>query len=100
MIEKEDKLLTYDFYCPLLSLPLAFNTTIKNVPKNIPYLSVPENQKNKWKKYIGNNGFKIGICWQGNKQSELDKGRSFPPSLFKSISKIQNIRLISLQKYE
>lgn len=100
LIEKEDKLLTYDFYYPLLSLPLAFNTTIKNLPKNIPYLSVPENLKNKWKKYIGNNGFKIGICWQGNKQSELDKGRSFPPSLFKSISKIQNIRLISLQKYE
>ena len=97
-VEQNKIISSYDFYCPLLSLPLAFNTDLTTIPNNIPYLSVAENLKFKWKNYIGLEGFKIGICWQGNKASELDKGRNFPVRLFESISNMKNVRLISLQK--
>jgi hypothetical protein len=48
--------------------------------------------------YIDNSGFKIAICWQGSAQSRLDYGRSFPVALFKNISQIKGVRLISIQK--
>ena len=43
-------------------------------------------------------GFRIGICWQGNRQAKVDAGRSFPLRLFEPIAAIPDVRLISLQK--
>ena len=40
--------------------------------------------------------FKV-ICWQGSK-NKIDIGRSFPLNLFKDISKLQGLELISLHK--
>ena len=37
---KGDKLLEFDFQCPLMSLPLAFNKAITSVPFAKPYLHV------------------------------------------------------------
>lgn len=89
----------YDFHCPLLSLPYLLKTNLKNIPKKIPYLFAENNRIIKWKNYLGDKDFKIGICWQG-KSGAVDIGRSFPVSLFEIINKIKNIRLISLQKGE
>jgi len=89
---------SFDFHCPLLSLPLAFKTDISSTPIQVPYLSVSEERRNRWRQFIGKEGFKIAICWQGNPQSKADTGRSFPVSQFEGISKIVGVRLISLQK--
>ena len=98
LIVRESPIPEYDFYSPLLSLPLAFRTNLETIPSEVPYLSVDQNLILKWKNYIGNKGFKIGISWQGNKSSEADKGRSFSVNLFENLSKIKDVRLISLQK--
>ena len=50
-----------------------------------------------WAKKLDKTFFNIGIFWQGS-NSQVDKGRSFPLSLFENISKISNVALISLQK--
>jgi ADP-heptose:LPS heptosyltransferase len=89
----------YDYYCTLLSLPFAFRTEIKTIPFNIPYLNISQDRIIKWKNYLGRKDFKIAINWQGGK-SKVDSGRSFPLKLFKNISNIRGIRLISLQKNE
>jgi len=97
-ITSNDPVPFYEFHCPLLSLPLAFNTCLETIPVNIPYLQVSNQLVDKWSQYLGNSEFKIAICWQGSAQSRLDYGRSFQVALFEKISQIKGVRLISIQK--
>jgi len=88
----------YDYHCPLLSLPLAFKTTPDSIPNRVPYLKAERARVTRWRTHLTEPGFKIAINWQGNHKNPLDKGRSFPLTMFKEISKIEGVRLISLQK--
>jgi tetratricopeptide (TPR) repeat protein len=88
----------FDVYSPLLSLPMIFGADATHVPATGPYLKAEAERVAKWRTRIGENGFKVGICWQGNRQASIDTGRSFALSYFESLSKIPGVRLISLQK--
>jgi tetratricopeptide (TPR) repeat protein len=88
----------FDYHVALMSLPLAFGTTLGSCPAMVPYLHAEPEKVVKWRERIGRDGFKIGICWQGNKQAEIDTGRSFPVRHFEGITRLPNVRLISLQK--
>jgi tetratricopeptide (TPR) repeat protein len=87
----------FDYQCPMLSLPLAFKTRLETIPNQAAYLGAEAQRIQRWASVIGKGGFKIGICWQGG-AGEADVGRSFPLALFREISKIPNVRLISLHK--
>lgn len=89
----------FDYHCPLLSLPLAFKTNLDTIPDSVPYLAADPDLVRKWKAKIGEEGFKIGICWQGS-TGVVDAGRSAPLSQFKALSEISDVRLISLHKGE
>ncbi len=91
--------INFDYHSPLLSLPLAFATTSENIPAEIPYLYAEQERLDNWKQRLGDNGFKIGICWQG-KKGKVDVGRSFPLKELFNIATIPDVRLISLQKNE
>ena len=99
-VEKGKTLPSFDYHCPLMSLPLAFNTTLASIPNNIPYIHSNINNQSKWQERIGGAGFKVAICWQGNTKAKVDVGRSFPVSLFEGLAQIDGVRLISLQKNE
>ena len=88
-----------DFETPLMSLPYLFNTNLDSIPSMTSYLSVDQNRIISWEKHLAKDGFKVGICWQGSK-AKIDFGRSFPLTLFKDISKLPNVELISLHKGE
>jgi tetratricopeptide (TPR) repeat protein len=88
----------FDYHIPLLSMPLAFNTDHNNIPAEVPYLQADRERVESWRDRIGGAGIKIGIGWQGNKLTPADIGRSFPVWHFEAISRIPNVRLISLQK--
>ena len=98
VIERGQPLPSLDFHCPLLSLPLAFKTDLASIPCAVPYLKASAERKHRWWEYIGTDGFKIALCWQGKPTSKVDAGRSFPVTLFEGIAKIDTVRLISLQK--
>ena len=89
---------SYDCHCPLMSLPLAFGTTVETIPARVPYLSAEPERVAHWHERIGNHGFKIGICWKGNPFSGADEGRSMYVSEFAPLAAIPGVRLISLQK--
>ena len=42
--------------------------------------------------------FTIGICWQGNPNHRLDRYRSIPLKMFRSLARVPGVRLVSLQK--
>jgi tetratricopeptide (TPR) repeat protein len=87
----------FDFHCRLLSLPLAFQTTLETIPAAVPYLSADPRLVALWRQRLGSEGLRIGINWQG-RPTRMDLGRSFPLACFEPIASIPGVRLISLQK--
>ena len=48
-IAKGDDLPHFDFHCPLISLPLAFGTTLATIPAAIPYLRADRDKIAAWR---------------------------------------------------
>jgi hypothetical protein len=66
----------FDYYCPLMSLPLAFRTTLISIPAPSAYLHADENRMQFWKAKLPHAGRKrVGIAWSG---SATNKSRSLP----------------------
>jgi len=87
----------FDYHIPLMSLPLAFGTTVETIPDPGPYLVAEAEKIHQWRTRIGAEGFKIGITWRGNERGIM-RGRSYPPALLATLAKRPGVRLISLQK--
>ena len=97
IVDENDPSLAFDFHCPLLSLPLAFKTTLSTIPARTAYLEAERDRMEKWAAALGAHGLKIGICWQGS-TGRIDSGRSFSVGAFEALSQIPGLRLISLHK--
>jgi len=77
LFEKGSTLPCFDFHCPLMSLPLAFSTTIETVPFPSAYLKANPERVIVWKQKLGKKTRpRIGLAWQGNKAHPKDKTRS------------------------
>ena len=92
----EDAVPDYDYQCALMSLPLAFQTTLATAPRGRAYLRAEPQRVARWKKLIGPRGLKIGIAWEGSAQAGQ---RSFPVEELQGLAKLSGVRLISLQKH-
>ena len=67
----------FDFYAPIMSLPLAFKTEISNVPNKCPYLLTNKNKNKIWEeKFKNSNHLRIGLCWSGNPLHKNNHNRS------------------------
>ena len=84
-LDKKDQL-TFDYHCPIESLPFAFKTSITNIPNEVPYIKINQTINKFWKKNINQNKKNIGIKWTGNKNYYLyDKDRSTNLNQLKSL---------------
>lgn len=99
IVDADDRSLDFDVHCPLLSLPLAFGTSLKTIPAGVPYLFADPDRTERWARAIGGEGFRIGICWQGS-VGRGGEDRFFPVSALQGLARHPAIRLISLQKGE
>ena len=85
-VESGKSLPDFDYYCPMMSLPLAFKTTVKTIPARLPYLYVDEAKKQQWNKRLGNQGMtRIGLVWAGNPDHKKDCDRSLLLKQFSSL---------------
>jgi ADP-heptose:LPS heptosyltransferase len=88
-----------DFYCPLLSLPLAFKTGLATVPANVPYLRPHEERVARWRDRLPATGrLRVGVCWAGSPTHLNDRNRSIPFERFAKILSVSNLDFISVQK--
>ncbi len=98
-----ERLPDFEYQCPLLSLPLAFKTTLETVPARVPYIETTPERVMAWRtrlaQTIDPRDFRVGICWQGQPAAKADIGRSIPLREFYPLSQIPGVRLISLQKH-
>jgi tetratricopeptide (TPR) repeat protein len=98
VIEQGGKVPHVDYYCPLLSLPLAFKTNIESIPTPFKYLASHPQKLAQWSETLGSKTkLRVGLVWSGNKQHGNDRNRSI--SLAKIIQYLpEDIEFISLQK--
>ncbi len=90
---------TYDFQIPLMSLPSVFATTWETLPRDVPYLRPAPEYADKWRERIGDEGFRVGIIWQGNPKYGPDIHRSIPLTNYAPLAAVEGVRLISLQVF-
>ena len=89
----------FDLHCPLLSLPLVFETELATIPANIPYLWPFEERMAKWRPRLPQSGhLRIGICWAGSGAHLNDRNRSMQLERFAKLLSVPNLDFISVQK--
>ncbi len=73
----------FDFHCPLLSLPLAFNTTLQTIPASTGYLRADPAKTAQWRRALGERtGVRVGLAWSGSTLHKNDQNRSIPLAEF------------------
>ena len=95
-IAKTDVLPDFDLHCPLMSLPLAFGTTLATVPAHVPYIPLPENARD-WTDWLGGRTPRIGLVWSGNPNHLNDHNRSVPLQKLLPLLDV-DAQFVSLQK--
>ena len=100
IVERLPTLEGFDRHVALGSLPRAFHANFATIPARCPYLRAEEDRVRQWHSRIGGHGFRIGIAWQGAVDARADIMRSFPLAMFEGLSRLEGVRLISLQKGE
>jgi tetratricopeptide (TPR) repeat protein len=100
LVTRGSTLPAFDYQCPLLSLPLAFNTTIDSIPSGKYLVSDPikvEHWQTKLAGLVDKTQPLIGLVWSGNPTHANDRNRSIPfADLILHLPR--NYRYISLQK--
>ncbi len=88
----------FDVYLPLLSVPRILETSLDNIPGEVPYLRPNAQLIEIWKEQLAGDGaFRIGIAWQGSATHKLNHIRSIPLAYFAGIVRMPGVRAYSLQ---
>ncbi len=105
IVVQGEALPAFDVYCPLLSLPRAFGTTLETIPARIPYLSADAARSSEWaRRLAGLVGLKVGLVWAGEPRTgwpelaAIDARRSIALSALAPLAEVEGVSFVSLQK--
>ena len=102
VIARGDTLPEFDYRVAMMSLPLAFRTTLRTIPQNMPYLSPAPSDVERWKRRLDAMSpagpIRIGLAWAGSPHRHLDQLRSMTLSSLAPLADIPNTHFFSLQK--
>ncbi|MBV8211038.1 MAG: tetratricopeptide repeat protein [Burkholderiaceae bacterium] len=97
VVSRGEALPPFDLHCPLLSLPLAFGTTLENVPSRVPYLSASAQHLEQWQSKLGaKTRPRIGLVWSGGAHHPFDALRNVPLSALRELE-LCDVEFIALQ---
>jgi tetratricopeptide (TPR) repeat protein/ADP-heptose:LPS heptosyltransferase len=89
----------FDVQCPMMTLPMLLDTTLENVPADVPYVHADPRAAEQWRRRLpAERVLKIGLVWAGNPKMSNDHIRSIPLRRFAHLAKIPNVWFCSLQK--
>jgi Flp pilus assembly protein TadD len=93
-----------DWHCPLMSLPLAFGTTIETIPAEMPYLHAGATEVAAWREVVAAiPGLRIGLVWGGSSRIgqphavAIDRRRSLPLAALAPLADVRGCSFVSLQ---
>lgn len=101
LVPRGDPLPPFDWHCPMLSLPLAFGTTLANIPGATPYLRADAEEAASVAAHLAeteSDGLRVGIAWAGNPETEFDHRRSLDPDRLAPLWRVTAVRFICLQE--
>jgi tetratricopeptide (TPR) repeat protein len=79
VIPKGASLPPFDVHCPMMSLPLAFKTSLGSIPSGIPYLEAPNERLQLWQERLpAKRGLRVALAWAGSATHKRDQARSIP----------------------
>jgi hypothetical protein len=74
---QDEALPEFDLHCPLMSLPLAFRTSIETIPAVAPYLPIDPVRRAVWEQRLGPwRKMRVGLAWSGAADHPFDAVRS------------------------
>ncbi len=77
LIDSVDLIPSYDFHCPLMSLPLALEKSVGGIPNPSTYITVSDETLEKWSKtLVGHKKPRVALAWRGNPNMINDNHRS------------------------
>ena len=90
----------HDVYCPLLSLPGRFGTTLATIPAPVPYVFADVECVGEWKRRLaqGPHALRVGLNWAGNPFPPANLKRSMPLSVMAPLGKVAGVQFHNLQK--
>jgi Flp pilus assembly protein TadD len=95
----------HDFHCSFNSLPLAFETTLETIPRDVPYLAADPELTRQWGQRLpAGDALRVGLCWAGQARPwlagfvGLDRRRSTSLATMAPLAAIPHVRFVSLQK--
>jgi tetratricopeptide (TPR) repeat protein len=93
----------FDVHAPLLSLPGILQVSRESLRQQEaargPYLAADRRIIGEWQARLARyQGFRVGICWQGNREYLFDRQRSFPLIELAPVARLAGVQLFSLQK--
>ena len=90
----------FDLHCPILSLPLAFGTTLASIPSAGPYLRADAAGVAAWRTRLAATGqdLRVGLAWAGNPLAGADRRRSIAPDRLAPLFDVSGVRFFTLQK--
>ena len=101
-----DELPAFDFYCPLMSLPLGFKTSVGSIPGGVPYLHVDQAKASVWAHKLGPKSRpRVGLVWSGGFRADrpdlkaVNERRNIPLAGLSPLFRL-NCDFYSLQKGE
>jgi hypothetical protein len=105
VIAEDDPVPDHDLRCPIMSLPLAFGTTIETIPAETPYLRADPSDTETWRDRLQDvKGKKVGLIWAGSSRTGLgagvmaaDRRRSLPLAKLAPVMSVAGCTFFSLQ---
>lgn len=94
----------FDLHCPLMSLPLAFGTTLETIPAATPYVTADPALAAAWRdRLVGLDGTRIGLVWAGGQKqfaagALMDNRRSIALNVLGPLGEVSGASFVSLQK--
>jgi tetratricopeptide (TPR) repeat protein len=96
VISHGEPLPDFDIHCSLMRLPIIFDTSLKNIPANIPYITANPILVEKWRNRIQHDDsrLKIGLVWAG-----ISMPRKYCSlEAFAPFGQLKDVTFYSLQK--
>ena len=89
----------FDYYIHLLSLPRAFDSDTRSIPREIPYIRADAGRLSAWAGRIPDDELiNVGLVWAGSPEHQRDRFRSIEFPMLGSLAAITGVRWYSLQK--
>jgi hypothetical protein len=97
VVAEGDPLPPHDLRCPMLSLPLAFGTTLATIPNRVPYIAAAPERIAKWRALLPSGKARIGLVWAGNRGHHNNRNRSIALERLLPLLAVPGIDWVALQ---